>query len=202
MSAIFSSDAVGWWQVVVGILAAAATIWAVLVAMASANKSIAVAREISQRDSDERQSLRDAHAKALAAAFTEELWENSTRAYTIHNFAITYPVEHKLAEYVVGLEEQMQAPVLEGALANMEVFQPDDAQLFARCAVRICQLRRDAVGQRRNIAKGIIDTTIANVADASEHIPALLDEGLARAHEISGVPRTRILPKLAGGIHE
>jgi hypothetical protein len=202
VSWLFASGAEAWWQVFVGLVSAIATIIAVVVAIRSANSSIRVAQEISLREANERRDRRYAHAKALAAAFTEEIWENGARAYTIFNFAKTYPADMKLAEYLVGLEGQMQAPILEGAISHMEVFDPEDAQLFSRCAARICQLRRDSLGQQRNLLLGIVEPTIRNIEDASRNTPALLEQGLERAHAISGVERTKSPMRIAGGVPE
>lgn len=191
-----------WAQVVVGVMAALLTLLAVLIAVLTSTASLRTALNISARERDERQTLRQAYAGTLAAAFVEELWENASRAHTIHNMSIVFPEDESLCRYLVHMQQHVEAPVLEGALSRLDVFEVEDAKLFARCAVKISQLRRTAMTFERNISLNFWKQTVKEIELATSLAPELLDEGLARAHAISGVPVVKPAPAEAGAILE
>ena len=191
-----------WAQVLIGLIAAVLTLVAVIIAVRTSNASLKTALKISERERNERRVLRDNYAGTLSAAFVEELWENSSRAHTIHNMAVVFPEEESLCRFLVHLQQHAEAPVLEGALSRLDVFDLNDAKLFARCATKIIQLRRTAHTFERNVSLKFWKQTIREIELSTSSAPELLDAGLARAHAISGIPITKKPPAEVGAIDE
>jgi len=184
-----------WVQVWIGLAAAAATIVAVVVALRSSRQAIAMALQIHEREAAERGAAQRTVAEGISAALTEELWENASRIYTMLEYIDTFPNDRQLAVHLHSEMTLVEAAVLESCISRLDVFAPDDAKLFARCATRIIQLRRLSAAIQNNIDNGLHQPTVVMIEVAAKGIPDLLSEGLDRAHALSGLPRKKMAPK-------
>lgn len=191
-----------WFQVAVGSIAAAATLWAVRVALRSSRIAVDAARQIHASEADERAKVRRSHALAVASAATEELWECATRVHEIQNYMSDFPEGPDLLRILIDKQIGVIAPVLEGSVMDLGMFSPDDAACFSLCTARIKQIRRyGEANANSEISPAFQDAMLRSIESVTERVVPLLEDGLERAHRISGIPITRPKPAHAGNLY-
>ncbi|MGR4875997.1 hypothetical protein [Pseudoxanthomonas sp. LARHCG66] len=187
----------GWAQVVIGLIAAIATFFAVLVALHSSRVSAATAMSIARDESEERSRLRNVQSKAMAAAFTDELWDNIARveAGRINVELRANWEEDHLADHVASQLSNCSAPVLESCITRLDIFDPEDAKLFARAATKLIYARRRAGVLKDNISLNLHSDVVYDGSAILDSMLELLCSALQRAHQISGIAEAAESPR-------
>lgn len=142
-----------WLLVVCGFLAAIATVWAVVVALRTTQRSIDAAERLRQLDHEQQEQVRRRKQKALAAALSDDFFQvlgvlqYGIRRLEDFKIEMSSPRMRKID----GRIARLNPPTFSVALGQLEVFEEDFAKMLAPRLVSFSHMRAIAEHDVENL---------------------------------------------------